>query len=576
MATARRWSTSAAGIWLNREPDSPSVLANRLSARASTSVLLLEAGRDTAPGEEPADVLDTYPVSYYNPAYIWSELRGHMRGRDNSPEAPLRQARILGGGSSLMGMVALRGTPDDYDGWAKMGVEGWGWQDVLPYFRKLENDTDFAGDQNGALHGQDGPVPIRRLAPADWPPLMHALKDHCGGRQIPHIADFNGDFRDGFGALPTSKFADRRASSAICYLDAATRQRPNLRIATNAKVQRLEVERNGSGGRVTGVTAEIDGGLQTFTANEVIVSAGALQSPAMLLRAGIGPASDLQSLGIPVIADLPGVGGNLQNHQIVFLIIQTRREANHRYGERRHTIATLRYSSGIADCPPSDMYISLVGTAGWHALGRRISSLAPALLQPASRGLVSLRSADPRERALIEFDFQSDDRDRQRLAGGVRRAAEMLLAPEVRKLWHHAFPVSRADRRRQLNDISTYNALRAQALAKLMDLFPAAGRPILGSLSEPGVDVATLAADDDKLNEFVTGSVSGMAHHAGTCRMGAAGDRQAVVDPSARVHGVAGLRVVDASIMPVIPRGNTNLPTLMVAEKIAAAMVDGN
>ena len=150
----------------------------------------------------------------------------------------------------------------------------------------------------------------------------------------------------------------------------------------------------------------------------------------------------------------------------------------------------------------------------------------------------------------------------------------MLLAPEVRKLWHHAFPVSRADRRRQLNDISAYNALRAGVLAKLLDMFPAAGRPILGSLSEPGVDVAALAIDDDKLNEFVSGSVSGQAHHVGTCRMGAADDPLAVVDPTARVHGVAGLRVVDASIMPVIPRGNTNLPTLMVAEKIAAGMVE--
>ena len=149
------------------------VLANRLSARSSCSVLLLEAGRDTAPGAEPADVVDTYPVSYYNPAYLWSELSGHMRRRDNSPNVPVSQARILGGGSSLMGMVALRGTPADYDGWAELGAQGWGWQDVLPYFCKLEDDTDFVGD----LHGQGGPVPIRRLAPADWPPMVHALKD---------------------------------------------------------------------------------------------------------------------------------------------------------------------------------------------------------------------------------------------------------------------------------------------------------------------------------------------------------------------------------------------------------------
>jgi 5-(hydroxymethyl)furfural/furfural oxidase len=551
------------------------VLANRLSARSSCSVLLLEAGRDTAPGAEPADVIDTYPVSYYNRSYMWSELTGHMRGRDTSPEVPIRQARILGGGSSLMGMVALRGTPDDYNGWAEMGAEGWGWQDVLPYFRKLEDDTDFGDNLNGNLHGKGGPVPIRRLAQTDWPPLIHAIKDFCRERQIADIDDFNGDFRDGFGVLPISKFTDRRGSSAICYLDATTRQRPNLRIVTNAMVRRLEFEGPGTPSRVTGVTAEIDGQQQIFTAREVIVSAGALQSPAVLLRAGIGPAEDLQRLGIPVAADLPGVGGNLQNHQIVFLVAQMRRAASHRDGDRLHTMATLRYSSGLADCPPSDMYISLVGMSGWHALGRRLSSLTPALLQPASRGRVSLRRADARTRPLIEFDFQSDDRDRLRLLGAVRRASEMLLSPEVRQLWHHAFPVIRADRMRQLNEVNAYNALRAKALAKLLDVIPAAGRRIVGTLSEPGLDIAALIADEDRLNDFVTGSVSGMAHHVGTCRMGAADDRLAVVDANARVRGVAGLRVVDASIMPVIPRGNTNIPTIMVAEKVAAGMVDG-
>lgn len=547
------------------------VLANRLSARSSCSVLLLEAGRDTAPGAEPADVLDTYPVSYYNPAYTWSKLSGHMRQRDNSPEIPVRQGRILGGGSSLMGMVALRGTPADYDGWAQMGAEGWAWQDVLPFFRKLEDDTDFDGD----LHGTGGPVPIRRLAPADWPPLLRALKAYCQDRQIAAIDDFNGDFRDGFGVLPTSKFTDKRASSAICYLDAATRQRPNLRIATNTMVRNLEFEENGEGRRITGVTADIDGQIQTFTSREVIVSAGALQSPTMLLRAGIGPADDLRRLGLPVTADLPGVGANLQNHQSLYLVAHLRGEASHRRSARNHTIASLRYSSGIADCPPSDMYISLVGTAGWHDLGRRLSSLSPAILQPASRGRVSLRSADPRESALIEFDFQSDDRDRVRMIGAVRRAAEMLLAPDVRKLWHHAFPVIQSHRMRQLNDVTAYNALRAKALAKLFDLIPAAGRPILGSLSKPGLDIATLANDDDLLNEFVTGSIAGMAHHVGTCRMGADDDPLAVVDTNANVRGVPGLRVVDASIMPVIPRGNTNIPTIMMAEKVAAAMVAG-
>ncbi|MBS29296.1 MAG: hypothetical protein CL566_10315 [Alphaproteobacteria bacterium] len=543
------------------------VLANRLSARSTNTVLLLEAGRDTAPEAEPADVADTYPVSYYNRAYAWRSLSAHLGRRDTSPDRPIIQARIMGGGSSLMGMVALRGTPDDYDGWAEMGIEGWGWQDVLPFFRKLETDTDMDGE----LHGQDGPVPIRRLPEAEWPPMVRALDEHCRNAQFPHIDDFNGDFRDGFGLLPISRFPDKRASSAICYLDAAVRARPNLQIVTDAHVQSLA--RDGANARVTGVTARISGRVQSFTASEVIVSAGALQSPVMLLRAGIGPAEDLCDLGTDVLVDLPGVGGNLQNHQITFLVAQMKRASSHRDRDRLHTFATLRYSSGLADCPPSDMYISLVGMSGWHALGRRLSALNPAILQPASRGRITLRDADPGTPARIEFNFLSDERDRARLADGVRRAAVMLLSPEVRRHWHHAVPVSNARRMRELNNVNAYNATRAAILSKLLDWVPAAGRPVLGVLSKPGLDVAGLLADPARINAFVADSVSGMAHHAGTCRMGAADDPMSVVDSSGRVRGVDGLRVVDASIMPVVPRGNTNLPTLMVAEKIAAAML---
>jgi 5-(hydroxymethyl)furfural/furfural oxidase len=544
------------------------VLANRLSARTANRVLLLEAGVDTPPGGEPADVRDTYPTSYYNRAYVWSGLHGHWRRADNSPRVPFRQARILGGGSSVMGMVALRGTPDDYAEWVALGADGWGWDDVLPFFQKLEADSDF-GD--AALHGREGPVPIRRLPEAQWPALMRALAEYVGVHEIARIDDFNADFHDGFGPVPVSKFADKRASSAICYLDAATRARPNLTVATEAEVQRITFE----GTRATGVVARVGGQLTDFVAHEVIVSAGALQSPVMLLRAGIGPADELAAAGIPVVADRRGVGGNLHNHQTLLLVAHLKRAALPPAGQRAHTSATWRYSSGVADCPRSDMYISFVGQTGWHALGRRLSALTPAVLKPFSRGRLRLDPAAPAGPPQIAFDFRADPRDRVRHADAVRRAAAMLLSPEVRPLWRSVFPVARTDKLRHLNDVTAYNALRAKAISAVLDLLPAASRPVLGTMSHPGIDVARLAADDEALAAFVEDSVAGSAHHCGTCRMGRRDDPDAVTDPQGRVYGMTGLRVVDASLMPWVPRGNTNLPTLMLAEKISAAILAG-
>ncbi|HVI62774.1 MAG TPA: FAD-dependent oxidoreductase, partial [Bradyrhizobium sp.] len=287
------------------------VLANRLSARSGTKVLLLEAGPDTPPGQEPADVLDTYATSYYNDAYFWPDLKVHWRRKDNSPPVHFSQGRIMGGGSSVMGMVAYRGTPDDYAEWEAHGAAGWGWSDVLPYYRKLETELDFTGE----LHGRDGPVPIRRTKPENWAPLSKAVYAFAQERQIPFIADMNADFRDGYGAVPMSNWPHKRASAAICYLDVAVRARGNLMVVNGATATGLVFE----GRRVVGVSARIGGKTREFRAREIILSAGGVHSPAFLMRSGVGPAAHLREVGIEVRADLPGVGENLSNHAIVFV-----------------------------------------------------------------------------------------------------------------------------------------------------------------------------------------------------------------------------------------------------------------
>lgn len=541
------------------------VLANRLSARSNHSVLLLEAGRDTPPGREPSDVLDTYPGSYYNPAYFWPELRIHWRLADNSPLVGYSQARIMGGGSSVMGMVALRGTPDDYAEWERAGAGGWGWTDVLPYYRKLESDLDFGGDQ----HGADGPVPIRRTRQQDWPPLSRTLQQYASERQIPFIADMNADFRDGYASVPMSQWPDKRASSAICYLNAEVRQRSNLTIITGATVTGIKF----SGRRAIGVVAQVDSEERTFLAAETILSLGAIHSPALLLRQGIGPATHLRERGIEVRADVPGVGANLCNHSLLFVGFHLPPEARQSRALRPHPTTLLRFSSGVPGCPRTDMYISVQSKSSWSALGRRIANLAPSLWKPAGRGRVSLRSADPRQEPLVEMNFAGHENDMKRLKIGFRMTVEMAAYAKAKELAGFVFPVKFTDRLRRLNQKTPANAAKSAAIAWLTDLVPPLAGPVFATLADHKVDLMELVKDDDALTEHIRQNVAGMFHVAGTCRMGAATDRDAVVDRSGRVRGFDGLRVVDASIMPTVPRANTNIPTIMVAEKISAAIL---
>ena len=289
------------------------VLAHRLSTDPAKRVALLEAGPDTPPEKVPDIILDSYPgLAYFDRRFHWHDLRVFNRSPEIDPsQKPSRfeQARVMGGGSSINGQFAVRGMRGDYDEWEEMGLAGWSHKGLLPYFNKLERDVDFAGEG----HGSAGRIPVRRLFPDEWGGFSRAALAAMQDDGLLLGGDVNGNDADGCYPVPLSNQYDRRVSTAIGYLDAATRRRRNLAIHAETTVTRILVE----DGRAQGVEAVSQGSTVRFDARETIVSAGALHSPALLLRAGIGPAEHLRALGIEVVADLPGVGGNLLEHASV-------------------------------------------------------------------------------------------------------------------------------------------------------------------------------------------------------------------------------------------------------------------
>ncbi len=551
------------------------VLANRLSARSANRVLLCEAGADTPEGSIPPAILDSYPgTAYLNPNFLWPDLKVTTQARSHN-QAPgqqikvrkYEQARILGGGSSINGQFFNRGAPTDYDEWAALGATGWDWQSVLPYFRKVESDQDF----DGPLHGKTGPIPVRRIFPDKWPGHAKAIAKALEEKGYSYLEDQNGEFREGYFPIAISNLDEKRVSGAMAYLDRQTRSRPNLTIRTGVTVSRLHME----GRRCTGVTLVGPGGEERHNAREVILSAGALQSPAILMRAGIGPLGHLHALGIEVVQALPGVGQNLMEHPSIALAAFLRRASRTNNHTRRHIMLGWRYSSHIGGAPQGDMFVAAVTKTSWHAVGDRIGTMLMYVNKPYSnKGEVSLRTPDWRDNPAVDFNLLSDPRDLERLMDGFRRMAAVQLSAPMLAAMTDAFPASYSEKVRQVGMLSRKNKLLTDILAQLLD-GPGFFRSLLmRHLVAGGPTLQDLLADDDALAEFIRGASVGVWHPSCTCRMGAESDPEAVVDASGRVFGVEGLRVCDASIFPVVPSGNINFPTMMAAEKIADAILD--
>ena len=508
------------------------VLAARLSEQPGVRVCLLEAG-----GSDRS-LMIAMPLAWMQaqamPRFGW--------GNESEPEPfldnrrlPLPRGRLLGGCSSINGTMYIRGAAADYDGWRDAGLSGWGYADVLPYFRRAE--TNWRGES--AEHGGHGPLHVTPMR--KHPELFPAFLAAAESLGYPPCPDFNLAEPEGFGIADCTIRDGRRDSTPRAYLDPA-QGRPNLRIETGALVRRVLFE----GTKAVGVEYEQGGEVKQLRAKrEVVLSGGAFNSPQLLLLSGVGPAAALRDLGIPVVADLPGVGENLQDHAIALSFWRAARP-NSFDGELRLdrlagnvlrwmatgkgtpaqsplTIQGFLRSGPAADRPDIQFQVSHVSYEakpwfpGWRkGAGHQISAGA-ILLNPASRGHVRLASPDPRDLARIQLNFLAEESDLATLRESIRLQRRFFTSD--------------------------------------------AARPWVAAELAPGAE----AASDAAIDGWLRATVMSAAHPTSTCAMGIG--PQAVVDATLKVRGVEGLRVADASVMPDVIRGNTNAPAIMIAEK---------
>lgn len=501
---------------------SGAVLASRLSEDDSRSILLLEAGPDYRAADAPWQmrIPNPGPIIQGSPRYQWPNLNAYRT--DYQRPIVYWRGRGLGGSSIINGQIAIRPPLEDFDLWATGGCSGWSAAEVLPAFIKLEDDEAF-GDR--PYHGRGGPIPIYRAPRAQWGAVDRALAEAAVARGYGWCDDHNAP--DGSGASPYAINSRNRVrvSTNDAYLEPA-RLRANLSIVGDAVVDRVEF----SGSRAVAVRVKIDGEWRRIEGSEIILSAGAIHSPTILMRSGVGPSGGLRALGIPVRVDSP-VGRNLLDHPQLSIQLALKAQARAVTVAARHTNCCVRYSSGLAGTGTNDMIFIAFNLLGAQPDQLRFGYVWAAVYQSFARGHLTINSVDPEAAPEIHFHMLSDPRDLVRMRDAMRRLSDLANHPAIREI------------------------------ANSVHL----GRTLDSSKSE--AEARPFAVPTDR---WMLEHCFDVQHAAGTCRMGSADDRNAVLDPQCRVKGVQGLRVIDASIMPTMVRANTHLTAVMIGEHMAA------
>ncbi len=509
------------------------VLANRLTSNPNNHVLLIEAGpENTALSlKMPAALLTNLQDTKHNWAFL-----GEPEPQLNNRQLQHDRGKTLGGSSSINGMVYIRGHALDFEGWRQSGCEGWSYADVLPYFKRMES-YGGGGDE---FRGVDGPLTIPKITPTE--PLALAFVKAGEQAGYPTTDDISGFQQEGFGSLDRTVYKGERLSTARAYLDPA-RSRANLTVITGAHVHRIALQ----GTTATGVIYSLGNGQQinVNASKEVILSAGAVGSPHLLMLSGIGPADHLHSQGIELLKDLPGVGQNLNEHPDFVLKFKCLKPVSlwpktkplakltagiqwllNRQGicasNHFDVVGCIRSAAGV-EYPDLQLTLSPIAVDDdtWAPLQEHAFQIHVGLMQAHSRGEITLRDSNPATPPRILVNYLQDDRDRELMRKGIR-----LI--------------------RQLVEQTAFTEYK-------------------GAEIYPGPDAQT----DEQLDQCLSQSVATQWHLSGTAKMGLRTDNSAVVNPDGLVHGINCLRVVDASIMPTVTNGNTNCPTMMIAEKLS-------